>query len=233
MKPLFNNTLYFSALYALLFIIDSFVKVVFPASVFRYVTKATLIIALLYYFLLNNKENNESNVKLIVFAICGFLIGDALITASVNSRHFLVLGVIFFGIGKILYSIRFSNTKDFNILKLMPFLLFCFSYMTIVMLLVYDTLGNYFIPVLLYLFIVMLTAQFAYLRRYEVNKKSYILVLIGVIFSMFSDSITILKEFYDQSIAYNQYTIMLFYALSQYFIIVGVAKEKIVNYSKL
>jgi len=229
MKSLFNNISRFTCLYVFIFIIDSFVKVFYPFSVLRYITKASLIGVLLYYFILNNNETSKKNVKLIVYALCVFLVGDALITASNISRYFLVFGVVLFGLGKILYSIRFSNKKDFNILKLMPFLLFCFSYMCLVMMLVYDTLGSYFIPVLVYLFIVMLTAQFAYLRRYEVNKISYMLVLIGVIFSMFSDSITILKEFYDDNIAYNQYTIMLFYGLSQYFIIVGITKERIVN----
>lgn len=229
MKLIFNNTYYFTYLYIAIFLIDSFVKVVYPSSLFRYLTKALLIIVLLYYFILNKPKSNSRNNKLMIYAIYGFLVGDAFITASRISSYFLAPGVVCFAFSKILYSIRFSNKKDFNIIKLLPFLLFCFSYMCLVMVVIFNSLGNYFIPVLLYLFIVMLTAQFAYLRRYEVNKRSYILVLIGVIFSMFSDSITLLKEFYDYNIAYNQYTIMLFYALSQYFIIIGITKEKIVN----
>ena len=91
--------------------------------------------------------------------------------------------------------------------------------------LVYSNLGDYFLPALLYLFIVMLVAQFAYLRKKEVNKESYWFVLIGIILSMFSDSITILKEFYSMDIAYNHITIMLFYGMSQYFIVIGILKE--------
>jgi len=214
---------------AITLIVDGYIKVFYPLSIYRYFSKSLLLIVLLYYFILNNKASSKKNNKLIIYALIAFLIGDALITAGNYSRLYLIYGVVCFAIGKIFYGIRFSNKKDFNILKLVPFLLFCFTYMCFVMMIVYHSLGSYFIPVLLYLFIVMLTAQFAYLRQYEVNKSSYVLVLIGVIFSMFSDSITILKEFYDSSIAYNQYTIMLFYAFSQYFIIVGITKEKIAN----
>jgi len=229
MKPIFQNTLYFSILYVLIFMLDAFVKVIYPLSVFRYFTKTLLIIVLLYYFVINNNETSKNNIRLFIFAIISFIIGDILIVAGNINQMYLILGVVFFAIGKTFYSIRFSNRKDFDIIKLLPFLLFCFTYMCGVMILVYDSIGSYFIPLLIYLFVVMITAQFAYLRKGEVNYKSYILVLIGVVFSMFSDSITILKEFYDPDIAYHQYSIMLFYALSQYFIVIGITKEKVIT----
>lgn len=208
-----------------IFLLDTFVKVTSPLIIFRYITKAALIGMLLFHFLIKNNNINKKDILVTIYAICSFIIGDAFIIAGNTSRSFLIIGVVFFAIGKILYSIRFSNKKDFNILKLIPFLLFCFSYMSVVMIIVYNSLGSYFIPVLFYLFIVMLTAQFAYLRKYEVNKISYFLVLTGIVFSMFSDSITLLKIFYDEAIAYNEYTIMLFYSLSQYFIVIGLIKE--------
>lgn len=162
---------------------------------------------------------------MVVAALGCFIIGD-LFLIKMESKPLFILGVFFFAIAKVLYSVRFSNQSDFKIYQLLPFLLFCFAYMCSVMLLVYDNLGDYFLPTLVYLFIVMIVAQFAYLRRYEVNKTSYWLVLIGIMFSMFSDSITLLKEFYNHNIAYHQITIMLFYGLSQYFIVVGIIKEK-------
>ena len=42
---------------------------------------------------------------------------------------------------------------------------------------------------------------------------------------MIADSLDILKMFYDPEIAYNKITIMFFYCLSQYLIILGVLKE--------
>ena len=71
----------------------------------------------------------------------------------------------------------------------------------------------------------MLLMQFAYLRKGEVNGLSFWLVILGVFFSMIADSINVLKTFYDPLFAYNKITVMFFYCLSQYMIIMGVLKE--------
>ena len=63
------------------------------------------------------------------------------------------------------------------------------------------------------------------LRKGEVNELSFWLVIFGVFFSMIADSINILKIFYDPLIAYNKITVMFFYCLSQYMIILGVLQE--------
>jgi len=228
MISLFKNTTYFTILYFTIFLIDTIVKVNLEPFPLRYITKGCLVVTLILYFFFNEKEVSVKNRNLIFGALICFIIGDLFIIASAN-KLFLVFGVVLFAAAKVLYGIRFSNKKDFNIFKLIPFLLFCFTYMSVVMLLVYNKLGSYFIPVLLYLFIVMLTAQFAYLRKGEVNAISYWLVFVGVVLSMFSDSITILKEFYNPEFAYNQYTIMLFYGTSQYFIVLGLVKENAIK----
>ncbi len=191
----------------------------------RYISKASLIFLLVIFFLFNQSEEESNKKPIVILALLSFIVGDVFFIGA-DSSIMLVIGTVFFAIGKVLYAIRFSNKRDFNILKLIPFLLFCFIYMCCLMVAIYDNLGNYFIFLLMFLFIVMILAQFAYLRKNEVNRLSYWLVLIGVILSMFSDSLTILKQFYDRDIAYNNITIMLFYGLSQYFIILGITKEK-------
>ncbi|WP_299887584.1 lysoplasmalogenase [uncultured Lacinutrix sp.] len=226
MNSLFKNLLYFTLLYFAIFVLDTVVKVNLTPTRLRYITKSSLIVLLLIFYVVNQNEESRTKVYLVVTAICCFIIGDFFIINGEN-KTLLTTGVIFFAIAKILYSVRFSNNNDFNILKLIPFLLFCFTYMSVVMLFIYDNLGDYFLPVLLYLFIVMLTAQFAYLRKNAVNNSSYWFVLIGIILSMFSDSINLLKEFYNFDIAYNNYTIMFFYGASQYFILVGLVKENV------
>lgn len=191
---------------------------------YRFISKTSLIFSLVLFFIVNEKKENLTKVSLVVLALLSFIIGDGFLINAQSSLMFII-GCVFFALGKILYAIRFSNKQDFNIFKLIPFLLFCFVYMCSLMMFIYNNLGNYFIFLLMYLFIVMILAQFAYLRKSEVNKISYWLVLIGVIFYMFSDSLTILMKFYDSNIGYNRITIMLFYALSQYFIVIGIVKE--------
>ena len=94
---------------------------------------------------------------------------------------------------------------------------------------VYDNLGDFFIPVLIYLFASMILALFTYLRKDVVNNISFLIVLLGVISSVFSDSITVLQSFYDQDFGYHQYTIMFFYGLFQYLVVIGITKEELIS----
>ncbi len=223
MHKRFKNLTSFSILYLIAFVIDTYVKVNVVAFPYRYITKTFLILILLLFYIINNKDEKRKRGIVIIALLC-FIAGDLFLIGGTTKIRFGV-GVLLFAIAKVLYAIRFSNKQDFDVLKLWPFLVFGFAYMCGIMLMVYDNLGDYFAPALLYLFIVMMLAQFAFLRKKEVNIKSFWLVLIGVLLSMFSDSITLLKQFHDPKVLYNHYTIMFFYGLSQYFIIIGLLYE--------
>ncbi|WP_111659023.1 lysoplasmalogenase [Olleya aquimaris] len=226
MKLLFKNTLYFSVFYLLLYLLDSYFKNNEHLFSYRYFSKTMLSLSLLIFYVVNTHQSNTIKKQLVIAALCCFILGDILfITGNYgHTLHFIVASVLFI-IAKVFYSIRFLNNKDFNIVKLVPFLLFCFLYMSIIMYIVYNNLGDLFIPLLLYLFVVMMLMQFAYLRKNEVNPKSFWLVIIGVFISMIADSINILKIFYNTDIAYNKITVMLFYGLSQYLIVLGILNE--------
>jgi len=225
MTRLFKNLAYFSVLYFLAFVVDTYVKVHVVPFPYRYISKTFLILILLIFYILNDKEEDRHKHLVVVFSLLFFIAGDIFLIGGITKLRFGI-GVLMFAIAKVFYAIRFSNKQDFEVVKLWPFLLFGFTYMCGIMLMVYNNLGVYFAPALLYLFIVMMLAQFAFLRKKEVNPKSFWIVLIGVLLSMFSDSITLLKQFYDPTILYNNYSIMFFYGLSQYFIILGLIQEK-------
>ena len=131
-------------------------------------------------------------------------------------------------LGKIAYTVRFSNQKDFKIKRLFPFLTILFIYIVFVASLIFDNLGDFFIPVLLYFFVSMLIFLFAYLRCDEVNSLCFYLVFAGVVVcSVFSDSISVLQSFYNQNFGLNQYSVMLFYGLFQYLVVLGIIKETV------
>ncbi|WP_397363133.1 lysoplasmalogenase family protein [Olleya sp. R77988] len=226
MKIIFKNTLVFSIVYILLYLLDSFFKNSETLFSCRYISKTLLSLSLLAYYLINTKQKDKHKKRLVVVALCCFILGDVFFITGNNGNvlHFIFASSLFIA-AKVCYSLRFLNNEDFKITKLIPFLLFCFLYMSIIMTIVYNNLGSFFIPLLLYLFVVMLLMQFAYLRKSEVNNKSFWLVIIGVVFSMVADNIDILKMFYDPSIAYNKITVMFFHGLSQYLIIMGVLEE--------
>ena len=91
--------------------------------------------------------------------------------------------------------------------------------------LIYDNLHQLFIPVMIYFFTSVILLQFAFLRKADVNKMSYLVVFIGTVLCIVSDSITALKIFYLPNFAYEKITIMLFYGIGQYLIVYGITKE--------
>ncbi len=224
MVALFKNTYLFSILFFLTLFTDILIKLSSDILIYRFISKSLVIILLLVYYLVNNKERFKLKRIFIICALLFFLTGDAFLILHTHAACF-VTGTFCFILGKMFYALCFSNKRDFSLLKLLPFLTFCFIYLVGLLILIYKNLDSYFFLILLYLFAAMTTIAFAYLRKGEVNLTSYKWVLIGIFFSILSDNITGLRLFYDNDFAYHSITIMLFYGLSQYFIVLGVVKE--------
>lgn len=193
----------------------------------RFFTKPLILIVLaLYYF-----ANKKSRLKIDGFLVIGlllFLAGDIFLMLY-QVQLLYIFGLICFVFGKLFYCKRFSNNRDFDLTKLIPFLIIIFVYLVIIFIYVYDNLGNFFFPTLLYIFASTLLALFAFLRQGHVNKQSYYLVMIGVFFCISSDSIALLQSFYNPDLAYHEITTMLCYGLFQYFVILGLKEGKLLK----
>ncbi len=221
---LFRDNILFLIIFFLLLVLDIVVKNVSGEILYRVITKTSLIVLLLIFYLINNREVLKKKRYVIIIALLFFICGDLFFIFHENALYF-GLGILFFILGKIAYALRFTNNQDFKFRELIPSLLVLFAYMTIIMFFIQDNLGDYFIPVLIYLFTSLIVSQFAYLRRNVVLRKSFWMVLTGVFFSIVSDSISVLQAFYDKDFGYHQITIMLFYGISQYLIVVGIVLE--------
>lgn len=224
MPILFKNIYIFSVLFFTLLVIDIYIKLNFESFPLRYISKSLLMILIIAFYIINNQESSKMKFRFMLSALAFFFIGDIFMILY-ESQLIYIIGIFCFILGKTFYVFRFSNQRDFNLLRLLPFLVMCFIYMSVLLSLTYDNLKAFFYPVLIYLFIAMIVILFALLRKNEVSAKSYYLVLVGVFFSALSDSITVLQTFYNENIAYHSITIMLFYGLSQYFIVRGIVTE--------
>ncbi|WP_299252615.1 lysoplasmalogenase family protein [uncultured Lacinutrix sp.] len=230
MKIVFTNKIYFSILFFIFLSLDIYVKLNLEAVPYRLITKPLIVLSLLYFFIVNNSKTQEKWHYIIV-ALLSFLIGDILLIFY-KIIPIYILGLILLMIGKLCYAKCFSNERDFNVFKLLPFFILCFAYMVFIMVLVLNKLGAFFFPTLLYLFSCLIVMLFAYLRKGDVNKRSYYTVLIGVTFAILCDSISVIQSFYYEEFPYQKFLIMLFYGLSQYFIIMGLVEEKSKEKSK-
>lgn len=224
MRRLFSNTLYFSILFFSILLIDILVKTNIEEIYYRFITKTLVMTSLIIYYFINQKEVMKKRFTYMSLALFSFFIGDVFLLLYENSTLYII-GMLFFVLGKLFYAFRFSNQKDFKLSSLLPFIIPCFIFLVVLMNLIYDNLGNFFIPVMIYLFTCLIVTMFSFLRKDEVNFNSYILVLVGIAFSILSDTITVLQGFYMPDMAYHKVTIMLFYGLSQYFIVIGVVRE--------
>ena len=224
MSVFFKNLYVFSTLFFIALFVDIGVKLYAQTIPYRFISKSLIVIFLLVYYLLNNREILKRKFRFMIIALLFFLIGDMLLILF-EIQLVYIAGICCFIFGKAFYVFRFSNQRDFKLMRLLPFLILCFLYMLGILTLSYDNLGVFFYPVLVYLFIAMIVVLFVLLRKGAVPHKSYYLVLLGVFFSVLSDSISVLQTFYLESLAYHTISIMLFYGLSQYFIVIEVVME--------
>ncbi|MGB6269948.1 MAG: lysoplasmalogenase [Olleya sp.] len=224
MLSFFKNKLYTSILFFAVLGLDIYIKLGDNPLPTRFFTKSILIIILYLFFFCSKREHNPNN-KYFILGLVSFWIGDMFLLLYETTILYIV-GMVFFIIGKLFYTKRFSHQNDFKIASLIPFFIIIFTYMVIIILYVYDNLGDFFLPTLVYLFAVMLMALFAFLRKDSVNKTSFYLVVASILFSIMTDTIGLLQFFYNPDIAYHKVTIMLFYALFQYFIVLGLVNEK-------
>ncbi|MDO6597038.1 lysoplasmalogenase family protein [Oceanihabitans sp. 2_MG-2023] len=228
---IFKNKRIFSVLYFSILLLDIILKLNIDTISFRLITKPFLMISLLVYYIINHKEKSKNKFLFMIIALSLFLVGDILFIFK-NISVLFTLGMFSFVLGKLFFAFKFSNQNDFKLIKLFPILSFCFIYILIILNIVYDKLEGYFFPVLFYLFVAMLVLQFAYLRKSEVDRKSYLIVGLGVLFSVFSDSISVLHVFYSEGIFYEKVTVILLYGISQYLIVTGIVSEKIIKKNK-
>lgn len=223
MNVIFKDLKTFSILFFVVLIIDIIVKELLPSIPYRYISKPLIILLLFCYYWYNSSGLNK-NARLLAFVALGsFLIGDIFLIKGATDSIYLATGISFFVLGKAFYCFRFSHSNDFDIARLIPFFIFCFIFLITLFLLIYDNLGELFIPAMIYAFVSLMMLQLAFLRKQAVSKTSYNLVLLGALITIISDSVTALKEFYT-IIPFQEILIMLFYGLSQYLIITGLAK---------
>lgn len=88
-----------------------------------------------------------------------------------------------------------------------------------------ENLGSSLIPVLVFLFVTLIAVQFAFLRRYAVNNKSFVLVMAGILLLLGADTSAVLSRFYNR-FPYQEVATMLLYGLSQFLIVLGLVHEK-------
>ncbi|KJD33246.1 hypothetical protein PW52_14485 [Tamlana sedimentorum] len=226
MYKIVKSRLRFSAIFFSILIIDVIVKNISEVSLFRMVTKSSLLLLLVVLVLYHRSEQKKENIFFLISALICFWLGDIFMLFYKNIILYFV-AIFFFVLGKLFYVFRLSTKRDFSMNRLLPYVLFGVAFMFVVYNFIFNGLcETSFFMVFLYFFAALKVFLFAILRKNAVVPLSYNLVLLGVFFSFFSDTITALSSFSEIVIPFSDSAIMVFYGLSQFFIVIGILEDK-------
>jgi uncharacterized membrane protein YhhN len=173
------------------------------------------------------KIQNSNFSKIILLSLVFSFFGDITLMLIEYNEHLFIIGLASFLIAHLLYIISFyKNIKPFTIKLLkrniLYFLIFIAFYTSLLFVL-WGNLNEMLIPVLIYGAVITLMGVFATLRK--TNKESYVLVLLGALLFICSDTLIAFNKFiFNSDLLYAQAYIMILYVLAQYFIIRGISK---------
>lgn len=220
---LFKNKVYFLVIFTVVLLIDITVKIFLEEFPYRYISKPIVLFLLIGLYLINNKESHKNKFLFVLLGLVSFLIGDLFIINH-TTKVFFITSMLLFSVGKLFYCLKFTNTIDFNMSRLTPFLAVCFLLVVVIFRLIYENLGHYLIPFIIYFFVSLVLALFSFLRKDATNIESYRMVFLGILFFLISEVVMVLKTFYHE-IIFQDFLIMFTYGFAQYFIINGLLLE--------
>jgi uncharacterized membrane protein YhhN len=174
--------------------------------------KPMLMITLFWYYYSNAKKINKHFVLGLFFSF----LGDVLLLGT--GEIYFIFGLLFFLIAHVFYIIMvlkmFQNTKPKEfIIAGIPFLLLFLVLMNVL----YAGLGSMKIPVIVYAMTISFFGIVSLILYLQTKSKTSLLLVIGVLIFINSDTILALNLFYKKQ-SFYPLLIMITYVLAQYLI---------------
>jgi len=217
----------FSILFFIIVLLEILTGLVPDLSFAHYIAKPAIVTSLIILFY-NNAKNLPSKIKRpILFALVFSVTGDILLMFVDFSEHCFMFGLVAFLLAHVMYIYCFLNNKA-KTKGTYWFIFLLMTYATGLFILLKDGLGDLLLPVIFYILVILTMAVSAYIRKKDISETSYLLVLIGALCFMISDSILAINKFY-KAIPYSGIYIMTTYALAQYLIVLGILKINVTN----
>ena len=212
----------FTFIFTLIVLLELITNQFESLSQWHYAFKPMIVMSLIVYFLMHSKILDKTLKYLMLMALICSVGGDVFLMFDDQNPNYFIMGLIAFLLAHVMYILVYlkqRNTKR----KPLPFILFLIIYATGLFCLIKDGLGAMFIPVIIYMFVILTMATTAFLRKGSVSIQNYKWVLLGAILFLISDSLLSVNMFY-KPIAFANVLIMVTYAFAQYFIVLGILK---------
>lgn len=195
-----------------------------------YATKPLLMPVLMLAFWLNGQDNSPKERLYLQLALLFSLAGDVLL--MIPDKGLFVFGLVAFLIAHLFFistylgKIKAANTGVIErFITYIPFALYVgvFLYKLHPHLAAKPETAVLVVPVAVYATILSLMAYAAFLRRKAVSMQSFLLVFIGAVIFVASDSGIAVSAFISQ-FSYSHIFIMGTYGVAQYMIVLGLLK---------
>lgn len=197
------------------------------------IAKALIMPSLMVYFHSEIKGKYNLFYRLIMFGFFFSWLGDILLQFSnggialyFSPDTYFMLGLASFLITQVLYTIGFSlpkgkhtifNTRIYQMILVL-------GYGGLLMWLLYNKLGDYKIPVIIYAVVIHAMLLAALNRFGKVNGVSYMVVAVGAILFLASDSMIAINRFIER-FDFARILIMSTYVIAQYLIAIGSLRQ--------
>jgi len=190
------------------------------------IAKALIIpvLFLLYFRLIKGQINGFH--RMIMSALVFSWLGDITLQLQEKNDIFFMIGLSCFLLAQVMYLIAFFSTKGENVLFFIKIYLILpvILYGVFLLYILYDGLGDMKMPVTIYAVVILTMLTSALNREKKVNRQSYILVLIGAILFVLSDSMIAIDKF-GYPFVLSRVAIMTTYITAQYLIVIGCLKQ--------
>ncbi|MCE7863745.1 MAG: lysoplasmalogenase [Bacteroidetes bacterium CHB5] len=204
--------------------VANLIAATFNLALLNFITKPLLVPALAVYYLVATSQRSYLFLTALFFC----WLGDVLLMQQ-RDELFFMAGLVAFLTGHVLYIICYRNfrsagtglTGPQQIRFSLPIILAGTGLVTIL----FPHLGSLQIPVLVYALVITVMAMQALFRYSYTNSKSFVLVFVGAVSFMLSDSLLAINKFM-QPLPLAGLWIMFTYTLAQYLIVEGVVQHE-------
>lgn len=216
-------------LWIALYVFVALLELVGEAFSFKSLIFATkpLLIPILIVFLHQKTKKDTSSLTGLYIALLFSAIGDDLLLFTSINDNFFLFGLLSFLVTQVFYCFIFYKMISWKMNKGI-FLMVVFSYsfyLWVLLSLVYPSLGNLKVPVLIYAFVITTMGVLGTISAIQYKNK---FILFGAFLFIVSDSFIALNKFYF-NLSYAellQVIIMSTYVLAQSFLVLGIIGNK-------
>ncbi len=202
-------------------LIGDLVGIQLQNGMLQMIFKPLIIPVVIGYFDSSVKEITKGLAKWVLFALLFSLLGDVLLMFQEKKSIFFLLGLSAFLVAHIFYIIFFRHVRTIEKVKGNPWLLVVVMiYYAALISLLYSTLADMKVPVLVYGVIISFMFMLAMHMLFIKNKSAGKWMMSGALLFVISDSVLAIDKFYQPFEAAGV-LIMLTYGLAQLFIVMG------------